>query len=31
MIGFMIGFIVGNLIGVFNACLLMAGRSDEDD
>lgn len=30
MIGFMIGFVIGVLFGVFNACLLFAGR-DEDE
>lgn len=30
MLGFMIGFVIGVLFGVFNACLLFAGR-DEDE
>lgn len=31
MIGFMIGFVIGVLFGVFNACLLFAGRDEDDD
>ena len=31
MLGFLTGFIAGVFFGIFNCCLLMAGRDDEDE